>query len=188
MLWVSPKTDCPVLWIEPTLPCILHVRGLRLSPTGLHTVWNPSPTHLGSICIDLRFAIAGLYRGLTHAYPEIYTSSYTTKCTDWLRYAYSLRENIWHSGFLCAVIYVASCIEQAAVSLDLHTVWRSVSGKLLKSSWGSGEITTTLQHVFTCWASTVPQKGGYVKLLLVVIRGYWEWYYSIKQESSVSGE
>lgn len=150
-------------------------------------------THLGSICIDLRFAIvyelllAGCHQGLTHAYPEP-TTNYTTKCTDWLRYAYSLRENLWHSGFLCAVIYVASCIEQAAVSLDLHTVWRSVSGKFLMSGTGTGRCLITLQHVLTCWASIIGQKGGYVKLLLVVIWGYCEWLNSIKQESSVSGE
>lgn len=178
--------------MNATLPCILHVRGLRLSPTELHTVWNPSPTHLGSICIDLRFAIAGLYRGLTHAYPEIYTSSYTTKCTDWLRYACSRMEGSmpWAHVVTCTVgVHLcASCIEQAAVSLDLHTVWRSVSGRLLKSGTGTGRCLITLQHVFTCWASIIGQKGGYVKLLLVVIRGYWEWYYSIKQESSVSGE
>ena len=148
-------------------------------------------THLGSICIDLRFAIAGCHQGLTHAYPEP-TTNYTTKCTDWLRYAYSLRENLWPSASLFsafgAVIYVASCIEQAAVSLDLHTVWRSVSDKLLKSGTGTGRCLITLQHVLTCWASIIGQKRGYVKLLLVVIWGYCEWLNSIKQESSVSGE
>ena len=149
-------------------------------------------THLGSICIDLRFAITGLYRGLTHAYPEIYTSSYTTKCTDWLRYAYSRMEGSMSRAHVVTctvgVHLCASYIEQAAVSLDLHTVWRSVSGKLLKSGTGWVRSPFTLQHVFTCWASTVPQKGGYVKLLLWVISGYCWWLNSIMQESSVSGE
>jgi hypothetical protein len=46
----------------------------------------------------------------------------------------------------------------------------------------------TLQHVFTCWASTVPQEVLVVKLWLCVIGGWWEAFYSIKQQSSVGTE
>lgn len=116
--------------------------------------------------------------------PQSAPTDYGTPIHAWK--VLCLGHMLWHAPliFTCALL----ALSKRRFSLDLHTVWRSVFDELLKSGLGSGEITTTLQHVFTCWASTVTQKRGLVKLLLWVMWWYCEWLNSIMQESSVSGE
>jgi hypothetical protein len=118
--------------------------------------------------------------------------TYTTKCTDWLRYAYSRRmvlclgHMLWHAPLIVPYAFLA--LSKRRFSLDSHTVWESVFDGLLKSiaSWVRSPFT--LQHVFTCWASTLTHKASVVKLWLCVIWTLCRVFYSIKQESSVGTE
>ena len=153
--------------MNTTLPCILHVRGLRLSPTVSQS--HTFRQYLYWLAFCYRWVVSGVDVCLSRNL-HIQLHHKMHRLTTVRLFAQGESLALWLSVrcHLCSF-----CMFAAAVSLDLHTVWRSVSGRLLRSNRGSGEITTTLQHVFTCWASTVTQKRGCVKLLLGSIKGYY---------------
>jgi hypothetical protein len=145
-------------------------------------------THLGSIYIALHVAIVlRKHSASLLTTPQRVPTDYGTPIRS---------GRIFDLLHLCSVLLVLSSMwllasSKRRFSLDFHIIWKSVFGELLKSMGkpiGLVRSLFTLQHVFTCWASTVTQKRGYVKLLLVVIRWYCEWLNSIMQESSASGE